>query len=120
MRCICSGDNSLCATNFCHTARFDVLRKGRDKYCVGVVAKVEFTGESKRILFHFPKTKAEFDEWIDFGSERIAELNTIAVPPIPKKDRVACRRTFPSLSPDEEKNFTKEGKFSFPGSTHQA
>jgi hypothetical protein len=65
-------------------ARFDVLRygkKGKNKYGVGVVSNVDFSGEVKRILFHFPKLIAKFDEWIEFGSERIARLHTKTSPP---------------------------------------
>jgi hypothetical protein len=37
---------------------------------------VNFGGEEKRILFHFPKTSEKFDEWIEFGSPRICALNS--------------------------------------------
>lgn len=60
------------------TARFDVLRQNKEKYEVGVVAKVDFSGEMKRVQFHFPKLPSKFDEWIGVGSERIAQLHTKA------------------------------------------
>lgn len=55
-------------------------RQGKDNYCTGVVVLVDFSGKIKRILFHFPKVSSKYDEWIQFGSDRIARLNTLAVP----------------------------------------
>lgn len=37
---------------------------------------VDFSGTVKRVLFHVPKTKAIYDEWIEIDSPRIAPLNT--------------------------------------------
>jgi hypothetical protein len=37
---------------------------------------VDLSGISKKVMFHFHKTKAESDEWIEFGSPRIAPLYT--------------------------------------------
>jgi hypothetical protein len=65
-------------------ARFDVLRDGKQKFCTAIVSKVDFSGKVKRILFHYPKVLAKYDEWIEFGSERIARHNTKAPPPEPK------------------------------------
>ena len=68
---------------FC-IARFDVRRQGKGKYCTGVVTKVDFSGRIKRIHFHFTKTHAKYDEWIEFGSDRIARLGTKVLPPVAK------------------------------------
>lgn len=55
-----------------------MLRSGRNTYCMGIVSKVDFSGKLKRVLFHFPKVHSKYDEWIEFGSERIARLNSKA------------------------------------------
>lgn len=57
-------------------ARFDVLRRGKEKFCVGVVKECDFTEVNKKILFHFPKMKCKFDEWIELGSASIRSPNT--------------------------------------------
>lgn len=56
------------------SARFDVQRTGRTNYCVGAVTKFDFSGNTKRIMFHFQHTTSNADEWIEFGSPRIAPL----------------------------------------------
>jgi hypothetical protein len=71
------------------SARFDVRRHDKEKYEVGVVTKVDFSGKIKRIQFHFPKLSRKFDEWIDFGSERIARLHTH----VPKKAKRTILQT---------------------------
>lgn len=37
---------------------------------------IDFSGSIKRVLFHFPKTKAVYDEWIEIESPRIAPFHT--------------------------------------------
>jgi hypothetical protein len=59
------------------TARFDVQRERRTNYALGTVTKVDFSGSIKRICFHFAKTSADRDEWIEFGSPRIAVLGSM-------------------------------------------
>lgn len=73
-------------------ARFDVLRQNKERYEVGVVSKVDFSGKIKRIQFHFPRLSSKFDEWIDFGSERIARLHT-NVPKNPRHTKKAKNPT---------------------------
>jgi hypothetical protein len=59
-------------------ARFDVFRKGTHSsgWTIGDVIKFDFIGHPKRIQFHFAKTSHDKDEWIEFGSPRIAPLFT--------------------------------------------
>ena len=88
----------------------------------------------KRALFHFPKVSSKFDEWIEFGSERIARLNTKAPPLLSKhvgekptkklklsdttelqtsEERIDCKtsKKVPvPLCPKDEKNFVEGGK----------
>jgi len=64
------------ATQFVIGARFDVLRSGKEHFSTGEVVNVDFSGSTKRVLFHFPKTKAVYDEWIEIDSPRIAPLYT--------------------------------------------
>ena len=69
-------------------ARFDVLRKvkGKEKWVCGKVVAVDLTAEGeRRIRFHFRKSKDEDDEWIVFGSPRIATLHTHTTPNQPKR-----------------------------------
>jgi hypothetical protein len=65
------------------SARFDVMREmnGKEKFTVGAVVKVDFNGKSKRVLFHFAKTRSSKDEWIEFGSPRIFQLYSKVTPP---------------------------------------
>jgi mbt repeat len=62
-------------------ARFDVQRSDKDKYSIATVTKVDFSGSVKRIMFHFAKTSSDRDEWIEFGSPRIAPVYS----KVPKK-----------------------------------
>jgi hypothetical protein len=57
--------------------RFDVKRSDRDAFSVATVTKVDFSGTTKRIMFHFAKTSSDRDEWVEFGSSRIAPLYSI-------------------------------------------
>ena len=68
-----------------YLARFDVLRSKRKEFCTAIVVDTDFSDDSKRILFRFKNTPLKFNEWIDFGSDRIAAYNTRAPPPKPKK-----------------------------------
>jgi [histone H3]-lysine4 N-trimethyltransferase ATXR3 len=58
------------------SARFDVLRSGKKQHSLATVTKVDFSGSVKRIMFHFAKTSAAADEWVPFGSNRIAPLHS--------------------------------------------
>jgi hypothetical protein len=58
------------------SARFDVQRTGRTKYSVSEVTNLDFSGDTKRIKFHFHHTPSSADEWIEFGSPRIAALHS--------------------------------------------
>lgn len=42
---------------------------------------MDFSGSIKRIMFHYAKTSSDRDEWVEFGSSRIAPLYT----KVPKK-----------------------------------
>jgi hypothetical protein len=79
----------ICRTHLSHDsflpARFDVKRSARDKFTVGTVVKTDLSGKVKRIKFHFRKTHADADEWIEFGSSRIAPLFSKVVPKAAKK-----------------------------------
>jgi hypothetical protein len=55
-------------------ARFDVLRSDKKRFSLATVTKVDFSGSLKRIMFHFAKTASHMDEWVPFGSSRIAPL----------------------------------------------
>jgi hypothetical protein len=67
-------------------ARFEVMRTGKSKYCVGVVKNVNIVGRTTMLLFHFPKTHVKFDEWIELGSSRICPVNTkSSISHVPKK-----------------------------------
>lgn len=55
-------------------ARFDVQRSKKSKFSIATVRLVDFSGSVKRILFHFTKTSSARDEWVEFGSPRIAPL----------------------------------------------
>jgi len=70
-------------------AKFDVLRqtRGAKKFCVGTVTHVDFSGKVKRVKFHYNKTPSESDEWIPFGSKRIAPLHSKTTP-ISKKRKL--------------------------------
>ena len=71
-------------------ARFDVQRTGKDKFTVATVAKFDFSGATKRIMFHFQRTSDECDEWVEFGSPRIAALFS-KVPKAKKKPPAASK-----------------------------
>ena len=58
------------------TARFDVQRSDKNVFSIANVVKVDFSGSVKRIMFHFAKTSSDRDEWVEFGSPRIAPLHT--------------------------------------------
>jgi hypothetical protein len=57
-------------------ARFDVLRSDKKRFSLATVTKVDFSGSVKRIMFHFAKTPSHMDEWVPFGSSRIAPLHS--------------------------------------------
>jgi hypothetical protein len=63
------------------TARFDVQRSDKSIFSIATVVKVDFSGSVKRIMFHYAKTSSDRDEWVEFGSSRIAPLFT----KVPKK-----------------------------------
>lgn len=75
------GFNSYSAVFPTSKDRFDVLRSDRNQYCIATVTKVDFSGLIKRIMFHYRKTSSDRDEWIEFGSPRIAPLHSR----VPKK-----------------------------------
>lgn len=51
-------------------------RSDKKIYSVATVVKVDFSGSVKRIMFHYAKTSSDRDEWVEFGSPRIAPLFT--------------------------------------------
>jgi hypothetical protein len=66
-------------------AKFDVRRKGR--YTIGTVTHIDFSGKLKRVRFHFRRTSSEADEWIEFGSDRIAVLHSMTADPKRKREQ---------------------------------
>lgn len=50
---------------------FDVFRDGTKRTTIGVVEQTEFAGESKRILFRFPRAHPEISEWCDLDMNKI-------------------------------------------------
>jgi hypothetical protein len=38
---------------------------------MGVVERIEFTGDMRRILFHFPRANPQISEWCDFDTNKI-------------------------------------------------
>jgi hypothetical protein len=64
-------------SHFIHlVAKFDVRRSDKDHYTLACVTRVDFVGTQKKIRFHFAKSSTCRDEWIEFGSDRIAPMNT--------------------------------------------
>jgi len=64
---------------FTFVARFDVFRQGKEKkprFYTAVVDRVDNSGPTLRILFHYAKTGSKYDEWIEFGSARICTFNS--------------------------------------------
>jgi len=63
-------------------SKFDVLRqvRGSKKFCIATVTHVDFSGKVKRVKFHYSKTTSDCDEWIPFGSKRIAPLHSKTTP----------------------------------------
>jgi hypothetical protein len=66
-------------------ARFDVLRKGKARYYVGVVIDINTEGDTKRVKFRFPKLGRKCDEWVEVGSSQIAPLGTKVQPSLKRK-----------------------------------
>jgi hypothetical protein len=66
-------------------ARFDVQRKGKSKYCEGIVIDVD--REHRSVKFHFPNLDHEHDERIDMESSRIASLYSKTK--IPEKRKIS-------------------------------
>jgi hypothetical protein len=60
-------------------AKFDVLRRGKEKWCTGVVVELDLEGDSKSVKFHFPKVHLRFDEWIEATSPRLAPLHSTSL-----------------------------------------
>ena len=85
-----------------HIARFDVQRSDKSVFSIATVVKVDFSGSVKRIMFHYAKTSSDRDEWVEFGSSRIAPLYS----KVPKK-RV---NSVTKLSPTKETNHTYQKK----------
>ena len=50
---------------------FDVFRDVTKRASMGVVEQIDFTEESKRILFRFPRTNPQVSEWCDFDINKI-------------------------------------------------
>ena len=71
-------------------ARFDVLRvvNREEKYSVATVTHVDFSGSIKRVKFHFKQTSSDADEWIPFGSRRIAPFHSKTTTPVAKRKLV--------------------------------
>ena len=87
-------------SSFTIGTRFDVQRSKKSKFTTATVKLIDFSGSVKRILFHFAKTSSERDEWIEFGSSRIAPLYSKVLKKVAKQDS----------KQDKISNDSKEGK----------
>lgn len=56
----------------------------RAKFTIGTITHVDLSGKVKRVRFHFHKTRADADEWVELGSGRIAPLFSRVQKPKPK------------------------------------
>lgn len=104
-----------CFIFFCFSARFDVLRTGKTKWCVGIVVKLDIGASQKRVKFHFPKLHVKFDEWIEIDSMRVAPLHTVTPPPakkeVPSKKEALVKKESPTkkeISTKKEPRAKKE------------
>lgn len=68
------------------SARFDVRRSDTDNYSIATVTKVDSSAPVRRIMFHLAKTSSDQDEWIEFGSPRIAPLYSQVLKKVRKKN----------------------------------
>ncbi len=50
---------------------FDVYRESVKRASMGVVKQIEFAGDMKRVLFHFPRANPQVSEWCDFDTNKI-------------------------------------------------
>jgi hypothetical protein len=89
---------------FYFSARFDVLRSGKEKFTVGVVVKVKVEGGRTKAKFHYLNHSIKYDEWLDMESPRVAPLH--AKTPQPPK------RKPPKVMTKKEKNTVYEGNHS--------
>jgi hypothetical protein len=89
---------------FYFSARFDVLRSGKEKFTVGVVVKVKVEGGRRNAKFHYLNHSIKYDEWLDMESPRVAPLHT-KTPQPPK-------RKAPKVTTKKEKNTAYEGNHS--------
>jgi hypothetical protein len=80
------------------------LRTGKSKYYVGVVKDVKLLGRTALLLFHFPKTSAKFDEWVEFGTSRICPVNTKSIPTQVKKKLDKHQSSSPRVEVSNEKS----------------
>lgn len=51
-------------------------RSDKKGFSIATVIEMDFSDSSKRVKFHFAKTSSDRDEWVEFGSSRIAPLFT--------------------------------------------
>lgn len=89
------------------TDRFDVKKSEKEGFRVARVTKTDFSGLVKRIHFHFDKTRPDSDQWVEFGSPRIASLYSKTKKPVRQK-KASSKDT--DKKNDEKTKGTKEKK----------
>ena len=106
---VCRDDNhsilvslTLCSCLKMIPARFDVQRSDKSVFSIATVVKVDFSGSVKRIMFHYAKTSSDRDEWVEFGSSRIAPRFT----KVPMKSS----NSDVNVSPKKETNNTSQNR----------
>ena len=72
---------------------------------------VDFSGKVKRVKFHYQKTSSDTDEWVEFGSDRIAILHSMTGDPTRNKDKKpASKDKSRSTNMDRETPTEQNGK----------
>merc|ERR1712238_332313 len=69
-----SDTSSVNLTKFDIGSRFDVLRPGKETWCVANIVDTDL--ELNKIKFHLARTHSKSDIWLEEKSERIAPLYT--------------------------------------------
>jgi hypothetical protein len=72
-----------------------MVKGRRKKYYVATVTHIDFSGMVKRVKVHFQKTMSAADEWVQFGSDRIATLYSKTCHPSNKKKDIKKPRDTP-------------------------
>lgn len=99
-------------TSFRVGAKFDVQRtvKGKNKFSVATVTHIDFSGKTKRVKFHYQKTSSDADEWVQFGSDRIATLHSKTGDSVKKEQNQMIKADKSTDTSNGAEKVTKEGK----------